>query len=1048
MADVDDPPAPRGEGAGRGGVPPSGVPPWLLGQRVTVPDRPAGFYARPALSARCRPAERRATLLVAPAGFGKTTLLAACCRDARDRGVPVAWLVLDGRDSPDLLDAYVAYAFQAAGLEVFGTGAGSGGAPYPGAGSGGTPYPGAGSGGAPYPGAGSGGAPYPGAGSGGTPYPGAGSGGAPYPSAGSGGTPYPSAGSGGTPYPSAGTGGTPYPSAGTGGAPYPSAGTGGAPYPGAGSGGAPYPGAGSGGAPYPGAGSGGAPYPSAGPGGAPYPGAGSGDAPYPSAAGALDAVALRSGPVILALDEAEQLADAALGAVIDFVLQSAPVNLHLAIACRELPGGIDVASAVLAHETEILTAEDLRFTRDEIAGFFGHALSRRDLARVAAASEGWPIALRVRRNESRLEHDGGFRVMRDLMGNWMDSRLWGGLDDADGEFLHDLGLLEWIEAELLDEVVGEAGAMGRLRGLRALDGLLEPIRSDGAEVWRLHPLVREHCARRRLRGDPARYRAVHRRAAAALARRGRIVAALRHAREAGDAAVAATILLRTGGVRFGLREGTERLVAANDLLPEEAVAGNPRLAMVRCAALAASGRLAEARRLYATVPADASDVELSADRCFARAMIADHGCETSMTAEMEEAFGELPRLAGAPELDPVTHAASEYLLGLMHNIAGRPRDAMRRLERARDRLAGLFPMSTPAVALQAGLAAMVLGRAGEARRWYAKSLELAMSSFVARPALVRGINALIHELELERDRVDAAAAPPPRPGDVGDGVQWHVSLASADLAVEHARAVDGTGAALAVVDALSADAQRTPRPVVVRHLAAQRVSLLADAGSVGAAQAAWTEAALPVADGDCIDLDRQGWREAESVACARLRLLAAQREFEAARRFGASVLAMAAERGLARTAMRVRALCLRVEHLAGEEERASAQLGAYLAALGDADYPRPLVRESAAADLLGRFVGTCSDAARRRMAQGLLARVGEGVVPSLSVRELDVLRRLETDRDDDIAAALRLSRHGVRYHVGNILGKLGVRGRRDAVRRARELGILPRLLGQ
>ena len=87
---------------------------------------------------------------------------------------------------------------------------------------------------------------------------------------------------------------------------------------------------------------------------------------------------------------------------------------------------------------------------------------------------------------------------------------------------------------------------------------------------------------------------------------------------------------------------------------------------------------------------------------------------------------------------------------------------------------------------------------------------------------------------------------------------------------------------------------------------------------------------------------------------------------------------MAAERGLARTAMRVRALCLRVEHLAGEEERALAQLGAYVAALGDADYPRPLVRESAAADLLGRFVGTCSDAARRRLAQGLLERVGGG----------------------------------------------------------------------
>ena len=900
MADVDDIPAGVARAVrGTEGAPAAahGAPPWLLRQRVTVPDRPAGFHVRPGLAARCVPSERRVTLLLAPAGFGKTTLLAACCRDARDRGVPVAWLVLDGRDSPDLLDVYVAYAFKAAGLDVSGAGAGVG------------------------------------------------------------------------------------------------------------------------------------------------------EAPYPSAAQALNAVASRSAPVILALDEAEQLADSALGAVIDFVVRSAPVNLHLAIACRELPGGIDVASAVLAHETELLTARDLRFTRKEIAGFFAHELSRREFARVATESQGWPIALRVRRNERRLGRGGGSRVVQDLMGNWIDSRLWSGLDDGDGELLLDIGQLEWFDAGLLDEVVGEAGALDRLRGLRVLDGLLEPIRSDGVEVWRLHPLLQEHCRRRRSRDDPARYRAVHQRAAAALSRRGRVVAALRHARDSGDAAVVASTLLGAGGIRLGVREGTDRLIAINDLLPDEAVAGSPRLALVRCAALAAGGRHAEARRLYATVPADAADVDVSADRCFARAAIADYCCESSMTAEMEEAFGELPRLACAPDLDPLARIGCAYLLGLMHNVLGRPRDAMLQCEHVRQLLAKQYPMSTPTVALQTGLAAMALGRASEARRWYAKSLELATSGFVARPGFVRGINVLIQELQLERDRVDAAA-PPPRAGDVGSGVQWHASLASADLAVEHANAVAGIDEALVVIEALSADAQRSGRSTVMRHLAAQRVSLLADAGRVDDAQAAWAGAALPVADGDCIDLARQGWREAESISCARLRLLAALGAFERARRFGRSLLEMAAGRGLVRTVMRARALCLRIEHLADEEERAMAHLECYVAALPDADYVRPLVRETAAAELLRSFVGTCPDAARRRTAERLLARTEEGgrrAVPVLSVRELDVLSRLDTNRDDDIAAALGISRHGVRYHVGNILGKFGVRSRREAVRRARELGVLPRL---
>ncbi|MYA18043.1 MAG: DNA-binding response regulator, partial [Gammaproteobacteria bacterium] len=39
--------------------------------------------------------------------------------------------------------------------------------------------------------------------------------------------------------------------------------------------------------------------------------------------------------------------------------------------------------------------------------------------------------------------------------------------------------------------------------------------------------------------------------------------------------------------------------------------------------------------------------------------------------------------------------------------------------------------------------------------------------------------------------------------------------------------------------------------------------------------------------------------------------------------------------------------------------------------------------------------------------------------------------------------ALGLTTHGVRYHIRNIFGKLRVRNRRDAIRRARVIGLLP-----
>ena len=53
-----------------------------------------------------------------------------------------------------------------------------------------------------------------------------------------------------------------------------------------------------------------------------------------------------------------------------------------------------------------------------------------------------------------------------------------------------------------------------------------------------------------------------------------------------------------------------------------------------------------------------------------------------------------------------------------------------------------------------------------------------------------------------------------------------------------------------------------------------------------------------------------------------------------------------------------------------------------------------------------------------------------------------MLNLMEGRTDREIAAALNLTRAGVRYHVGRILRKLGVRDRRAAVGRARDMGVL------
>ncbi|MDE0447094.1 MAG: hypothetical protein OXH96_10510 [Spirochaetaceae bacterium] len=76
-----------------------------------------------------------------------------------------------------------------------------------------------------------------------------------------------------------------------------------------------------------------------------------------------------------------------------------------------------------------------------------------------------------------------------------------------------------------------------------------------------------------------------------------------------------------------------------------------------------------------------------------------------------------------------------------------------------------------------------------------------------------------------------------------------------------------------------------------------------------------------------------------------MRLCIALGDFDAARETGATLNAVAAERGLVRTRMRGLALAMALEHRAGNGERARAHLAEFLRLFSEADYAWPLARE-------------------------------------------------------------------------------------------------------
>ena len=881
--------------------------PWLLGQKIAVPDRVAGYVHRAELVNRAMPTRRRVTVLNASAGFGKTTLLAECCRRLRRDGVATAWVSLDEQDEPAVLDTYIAFACHDAGLNLLEVSD------------------------------------------------------------------------------LAGT--------------------------------------------------------SAGP---------------ESRVGVVVHQIQRLGrPFVIAFDELERLTNPASVSLLEFLLQRGPSNLHLAIACRSIPDGLNVAGSVLEGRAQVVGTEDLRFSRPDVARFFGLGLSRRELAAEMDRSAGWPFAVRISGNRMQRETEESTDAVQDVVQNWVESRLFAGLGRDDRDFLLDIGLFDWIDAELLDEVLRRTDSMRLLNSMRVLVGLLEPVSGGATENWRLHPLVREYCAERRFRETPERFRDIHRRIAEALTRRGDTVPAMRHAVEGGEPVLAGEILERAGAIRLWIRQGLVQLQAADRWLSKGVISARPRLALVRCVVLSMSGRLEEARKLFREVAATRpilheddqdADFETAVDDCIVRGVLALYGGET-IGSNWRTLSSDFARFLESERLDPMAFGHMKYGLCVLHQLRAEFDIALERLSEARQFLAQSEYMMMYGELLH-GQVAMAQGQVRAAESHYRGAQVIARKRYVFDPVPAACAEIMLQELALECNRVSSAVEPRSVSHVLTkNGAPFSVFAAAGGLVIER-RLWDGRiDQALTAADEFLEYARGAGLTSLIRHFAALRISVLVIAGRIGDAERAWRlEDHLPEDSKGCVDLEGQGWREMEAISLARLRCLIASERFEEGRDLARELRAVAVERRLRRTLMRALALSMVLEQRAGDLESALGHLEEYLGVFVESPYAWSLVRERATCTaVVTKFLDLHPDSPQQETARSLVAtmhRVDDARELVLSEREREVLLLLDNQRDKQIAAALGLTTHGVRHHLRKLFAKLGVAKRAEAVRRARELGLI------
>ena len=761
-------------------------------------------------------------------------------------------------------------------------------------------------------------------------------------------------------------------------------------------------------------------------------------------------------PFVIAFDELERLRDPASVSLLEFLLQRGSPNLHLAIACRQIPDGLNVAGAVLESGTEILTTEDLRFSKSEVARFFDLSRSRNELATAMEHSAGWPFALQILRNQMERGGEADTRIVQDLVKNWIESRLFADLASDDRDFLLDIGLFDWMDEALLDEVLQRSGSMRWLDSLRVLVGLLEPVGDGATQSWRLHPLVREYCTERRFLENPQRFRAIHRRIAEPLMRRGDTVSAMRYAIDGGDPVLAGHILERAGGVRLWTREGLVPIRAADRCLNEDAITTRPRLALVRCLVLLMSRRVDEARQLFRELAANSAagtddghdaDFEFLVDECIVRGAMALYGAESIGSDWVRALSGDCVRLVESQRLDRVTHGHMEYALCVLHQLKAEFDAALERLAGARQLLAQSRYMWMHAELLR-GQVAMAQGHVQDAEWHYRTARRAARKSYVLDPMFPAGAEVMLQELALECSKVSSAAELRSVPqAFMTNGVPFSVFAAASGLVIELKLRAGRTDQALATANELLEYVRGVGLTSLARYLAALRISVLVVAGRARDAQRAWRGENLPEDSERCVDLIGQGWREMEAVACTRLRCLIASERFDEGRGLARELRSVAVERRLRRTLMRALALSIVLEQRAGEPVSAVGHLEEYLSLFAESPYDWPLVRERENCEpVVTMFLDQNPDSPYQESARSLLAAIRRVVDVRdlvLSKRERTVLMRLGGERDKQIAVALGLTVYGARYHMRKIFTKLGVRTRADAVRRARELGLIP-----
>ncbi len=761
----------------------------------------------------------------------------------------------------------------------------------------------------------------------------------------------------------------------------------------------------------------------------------------------INALAAIGEPVAIVLDDCHTVTSDRGHALLANLVRHLPGNVRLVIVTRQDPPIALARLRVRGLLTEVRAA-DLRFSSEDAARFLGNtlglALSPETVGRLADRTEGWVAGLQLAGVSLRSRPDADSFV--EAVGS-TDRYIFDFLTDealahqppAIRSFLEATCILGRLSAPLCDAVTGNADGAAMLAAIGDANLFLTPM--DDRRAWfRYHRLFADLISSGLTAG---RRTDLHRRAGAWFAANGLRVEAIRHSLAAGDAEDAAG-LMEAAADRTLARGETRTVVAWSRALPPGVLAAHPALGVMQAWATFILGDIPAAETLLGGL----DDTRLTDPAAGGR-----RDCLAAWFANRRDDpdAEDLARRAidGIPETDPVFRSLAFTTLGeaTVSRDVGVAVEAFTEAYRlARPTGRGVLYGGAVYSLANTGV---IQGRRREAEALCRRTIEEATRDESAQPWLGMVYLPLGTSL-FEANELDQAHQHITTGQELCDRAGLRITMLGASEWYEvlglHVRGQ--ADQAWRRVEAIAREARAAGIERVAKAMTLVGCELLLLEGDVAGARRRMD--LLPTTDDHVLGTMRDRSRQTP----ARL-LVVERREREAI-----AILESLAREQRARG--RLGRLVLTLTTLAVAHERVRER-GAALEALREAvalaapeGYRRafvdPVLPLGELLSLVRPESPTFIDAVSNREApaprspSGVAEAAGTGgdvLLEPLSVRELEVLRLVAAGlSNEEIGRALFVSQGTAKWHVHNVIGKLGARNRVTLVARARRLQLV------